>query len=138
MPLAVVTTEPIDSRALAVSDDRAGAVVTFAGVVRNHDGGRGVGRIHYRAHPSAGAVLERLVAEFSAREGVHDVAVVHRIGTVEVGETALAAVVAASHRDQAFSCMTELIDRVKQVLPVWKLQDFTDGSSAWTGLEDFA
>lgn len=136
MPLAAVSEQPIDAAALtaAVADDRAGAVVTFTGVVRNHDRGRGVTRIRYEAHPSAGAVLAGVAAEFAAREGVHDLAVVHRVGLLEVGDLALVAVVAASHRHQAFSCASDLVDRVKEVLPVWKNQEFTDGSTEWTGL----
>ena len=68
------------------------------------------------------------------REGVHALTVAHRVGLLEVGDVALVAVVAASHRSQAFTCAADLVDRVKEVLPVWKNQRFTDGTSAWTGL----
>ncbi len=130
-----VTTAPIDVAALErrVRSDRAGAVVTFTGVVRDHDGGRGVTRIRYEAHPSAPAVLAGVAGEF-AREGVHTLAVVHRVGLLEVGDVALVAVVAASHREEAFRCVSDLVDRVKEVVPVWKNQEFTDGTTEWTGL----
>ena len=65
---------------------------------------------------------------------MHALTVAHRVGLLEVGDVALVAVVAASHRSQAFTCAADLVDRVKEVLPVWKNQRFTDGTSAWTGL----
>lgn len=134
--LADVTREPIDVGAVQarVGDDRAGATVTFTGVVRNHDGGRGVVRIHYEAHPGAPDVLRAVAAEFAGRDGVHALAVVHRVGLLEVGDVALVAVVAASHRGQAFDAAGGLVDRVKEVLPVWKKQEFADGATEWTGL----
>lgn len=134
--LADVTREPIDVGAVQalVCDDRAGAAVTFTGVVRNHDGGRGVSRIRYEAHPGALDVIRDVAVEFAGRDGVHALAVVHRVGLLEVGDIALVAVVAASHRGQAFEAASRLVDRVKEILPVWKNQEFADGSTEWTGL----
>lgn len=129
-----VTAADIDADALlaAVSDDRAGAVVTFAGVVRNHDHGRAVTGIEYVGHPSADEVMRAVVGEFSAREGVHAVAAQHRIGMLGIGGVALYVAVAASHRRQAFDTASDLVDRVKEVLPIWKKQFLADGTHEWS------
>lgn len=129
-----VTPDPIDCAALRawVSDERAGAVVTFEGIVRNHDHGRAVTGIEYVGHPSASDVVARAVAEFTEREGVHAVVAQHRVGVLAVGEVALFVAVGASHRGQAFSCASDLVDRIKEVLPVWKKQLFADGTHEWT------
>ncbi|MDU7359679.1 MAG: molybdenum cofactor biosynthesis protein MoaE [Propionibacteriaceae bacterium] len=113
-------------------DDAAGAVVTFRGVVRNHDDGRGVTGIRYVGHPSADAVMKRTVAEFQERDGVHAIAAHHRVGDLAIGDAALVVVVGASHRKQAFQCASDLVDRIKETLPIWKLQRFTDGSEEWS------
>lgn len=133
-PIAGVTGEDIDTDALlaAVSDDRAGAVVTFAGVVRNHDRGLAVTGIEYVGHPSAGDVMRAVVEEFSAREGVHAVAAQHRVGMLGIGGVALYVAVAASHRRQAFDAASDLVDRVKEVLPIWKKQFLADGTHEWS------
>ena len=132
--VAAVRDQTLDAVRVAglVSDDRAGATVTFTGVVRNHDHGRAVTGIEYVGQPSADAVLAEIAAEFTGREGVHAVAVEHRIGTLAVGDLALVAAVSASHRAQAFSTCSELVDRVKEKLPIWKRQLFTDGTAEWS------
>ena len=133
---AGVSEEPLDVAAIVAltEDPRAGATVTFTGVVRDHDGGRAVTAIEYSAHPSAGEVLAGLAAEFGESEGVHALAVVHRVGNLRVGDVALVAVAAASHRQQAFAVASGLVERVKQALPVWKRQLFTDGTAEWSNL----
>lgn len=132
--IAGVTPEDVDTEALlaSVSDDRAGAVVTFAGVVRNHDHGQVVTGIEYVGHPSASEVMAGLVAEFAQRDGVHAVAAQHRIGTLGIGGVALFVAVAASHRKQAFDCASDLVDRVKEALPIWKKQFLVDGTHEWS------
>jgi molybdopterin synthase catalytic subunit len=117
----------------AVADPRCGAVVTFDGVVRDHDGGRGVERLEYSAHPSAAAVIAEVAAEIAERYPDTLVAVAHRVGPLAIGETALACAVAAPHRKQAFVACDELVDTVKQRVPVWKHQVFEDGQSEWVG-----
>lgn len=131
---AAVGTEPLDvaEHAALVDDRAAGAVVTFAGVVRDHDGDRSVSGLEYSAHPSAAAAVERVAAEVAARApGVRALAVSHRVGALAVGEVALACAVAADHRQAAFATCAELVDEVKRVLPVWKHQLFTDGTDEW-------
>lgn len=134
--LAAVSDVAVDTAAVAalVDDARAGAVVTFVGAVRNHDGGRDVTSLSYSAHPSAEATLREVADEFRGREGVHAVAVVHRVGELAIGDVALFAVVAASHRGQAFSCASDLVDRVKESVPIWKHQHYADGTSDWSNL----
>ncbi|MGW3963110.1 molybdenum cofactor biosynthesis protein MoaE [Amycolatopsis sp. NPDC005003] len=131
---ALVTEEAlsVEEHARLVEDDAAGAVVTFAGVVRDHDGGKGVRDLTYEGHPSAGQVIADVVADLSARwSGVRAVAVSHRVGALTIGDVALACAVAAEHRGQAFAACSELVDEVKARLPVWKHQHFTDGTDEW-------
>jgi molybdopterin synthase catalytic subunit len=115
----------------AVADKAAGAVVSFCGVVRDHDGGRSVTELEYVAHPSATAVIEEIARGFAARPDVHAVAVSHRIGLLGIGDVALACAVSSSHRGQAFAACAELVDEVKKRLPIWKRQLFTDGQEEW-------
>ncbi|GAB2957085.1 molybdenum cofactor biosynthesis protein MoaE [Amycolatopsis acidiphila] len=132
--LAQVTEQPlsVEAHAELVDDKAAGAVVTFGGVVRNHDGGKSVETLYYEGHPSAGDVLARVVAEVTARRaGVRAVAVSHRLGALAIGDVALACAVAADHRAEAFATCAELVDEVKAQLPVWKHQHFADGSDEW-------
>ena len=111
----------------------AGAVVTFAGVVRDHDHGRGVLELEYSGHPSAARVLAEVAASVAADapDGVRALAVSHRVGLLAIGDVALACAVAAEHRAEAFAVCAQLVDEVKRVLPVWKRQVFTDGTVEW-------
>jgi len=132
--LAEVTEQPLDTARHAELVDRAaaGAVVTFAGVVRDHDGGRSVRGLEYSAHPSAPRVVAEVAAAVAGRaEGVRAIAVSHRIGPLAIGDVALACAVAADHRQAAFAVCAELVDEVKRLLPVWKHQVFSDGSDEW-------
>lgn len=131
---ASVGEEPLDVDAFAalVEHSAAGAVVTFAGVVRNHDGGRAVAGLTYSAHPSAAAVVVDVAADVAARAtGVRAIAVGHRVGTLAIGDVALACAVAAEHRHEAFTTCAELVEEIKKRLPVWKHQEFADGSDEW-------
>lgn len=129
-----VTDEPIS---LTVHEELvahrgAGAVVGFAGVVRDHDGGREVLRLEYSAHPSAAETLFETLAEVAASaEGVRAMAASHRVGALEVGDAALVVAVAADHRQAAFQICALLVDAVKDRLPVWKHQFFSDGTDEW-------
>lgn len=130
---ADVTTAAVDVAALAdaVGDAAAGAVVTFAGVVRDHDHGRPVTGIEYVAHPDAARVLARVVVAVAADAPVDAVAVVHRVGPLGVGDCALGVAVSAAHRQEAFAAAARLVDEVKEQLPVWKRQVFADGTHEW-------
>lgn len=131
---AVVTEEPLDveEHARLVSGPRIGAVVTFSGVVRDHDDGRGVRALEYSGHPGAGEVITRVAAQVAAAHPtVQALAVSHRIGALAIGDSALACAVAATHRGDAFVACAALVDAVKLQLPIWKRQEFTDGSEEW-------
>jgi molybdopterin synthase catalytic subunit len=131
--LTAVTAEPLDVAAheAAVAGAASGAVVTFSGNVRDHDGGRPVHGIEYVAHPSAAAVLAEVVAEVTARSDVDAVAVSHRLGDLGIGDAALVVAVAAAHRQEAFAAAALMVDEVKHRLPVWKRQVFADGTDEW-------
>jgi len=145
---AVLSAEPIsvDQAIAAVESDTAGAVVSFSGVVRNHDGGKPVDRLSYSAHPTAHQVMAdvvaRLVAEQNAGAGQNAgdgstkpvrIWAAHRIGMLEIGDPALVCAVSAAHRGQAFAVCSELVDRIKEQVPIWKEQFFSDGTVEWVG-----
>ncbi|GAB3148770.1 molybdenum cofactor biosynthesis protein MoaE [Micromonospora sonneratiae] len=131
--MVAVTEEPIDLAAheAAVADPRAGAVVSFQGVVRDHDHGRTVTRLNYEGHPTASDVLREVAAEIAADPAVYAVAVSHRVGALAIGDVALVATVSTAHRAAAFAVCARLVDEVKARLPVWKHQVFADGGEEW-------
>lgn len=131
---AEVTEEPlsVDEHASLVADRAAGAVATFAGVVRDHDRARSVRELSYSGHPSASEVIERVAGEIAAsRPGLRGIAVSHRIGPLQIGDVALACAVSGEHRAEAFAACSDLVDEVKRQLPIWKHQIFTDGTDEW-------
>jgi molybdopterin synthase catalytic subunit len=132
--LTRITREPLEEDELRrfVGTPASGAVVSFAGVVRDHHDGREVHRIEYAAViPLAEAKLRDLAREVLEDVGVHRVAAVHRLGTLGVGEASVLVAASAAHRDVAFRVARRLIDRIKEVLPVWKKEHFADGTAAW-------
>ena len=130
---ALVRATPITEA--EVSDEvrraAAGAVVTFAGVVRDHDGGRSVSALHYEGHPDAGGILSEVVDEASRRPGVLAAAARHRVGDLAIGELAFVAAISAAHRGEAFAACAWLVDEAKARLPIWKHQHFADGTDEW-------
>ncbi len=130
---SALTTAPLSvaDHEAAVAHPAAGAVVSFAGVVRDHDGARGVTHLVYEAHPSAEAVLAEVAAEIAKDPNVLGIAVSHRVGSLAIGDVALAAAVATAHRQEAFAICSHLVDTVKARLPVWKHQHFADGTDEW-------
>lgn len=133
---AELTEQAIDlvTHEALVQHRAAGAVVGFVGAVRDHDGGRSVTRLEYSSHPTAAQVLAEVAAEVAAASsGVRAIAVSHRVGTLEIGDAALVAAVAADHRAAAFETCALLVDTVKARLPVWKHQIFGDGTDEWVG-----
>jgi molybdopterin synthase catalytic subunit len=121
----------VDEVLAAVADQAAGGVVLFAGTVRDADGGRGVSGLGYSGHPSAAAELRRTAEKIAATFNVTAVAAVHRVGELAVGDLAVVVAVACPHRGPAFEACRALIDELKQVVPIWKHQQFTDGGSEW-------
>ena len=131
-PVAV-TSEPLDAGALIelVGAQGDGAVVTFAGLVRDHNQGRRVQFLEYEAYePLAVRALQRILDEAkelwpSARVATH-----HRIGRLEVGEASIVIAAASAHRGDAFAACRYTIERVKQIVPIWKREHF-DGGDVW-------
>jgi molybdopterin synthase catalytic subunit len=133
--LAAVTAEPVDAATVedAVLSRADGALVTFRGVIRDHDGGHSVTRLDYSAHPDAAAFLLAACERVAGSSGLV-VAAVHRIGTLDIGDVALVAAVAAPHRAEAFAACAELIEVIKAEVPIWKRQHSPDGTTEWVGL----
>ncbi|MFJ7748387.1 molybdenum cofactor biosynthesis protein MoaE [Arthrobacter sp. NPDC097144] len=111
-----------------------GAVVGFSGIVRNHDGGRGVATLSYSAHPSAEEILAAVAADVADKYDGVRIWVGHRTGPLQIGEAALVAAVASAHRGVAFAACSELVDTVKARVPIWKEQGFSDGTTEWVGV----
>jgi MoaE-MoaD fusion protein len=115
------------ARSLQTPSD--GAVVTFEGVVRNHSKGRKTLYLEYEAYtPMAVRKMEEIGAEAKEKFEIDSVGIIHRTGKLEIGETSVAIVVTAAHRRPAFEACHHLIDRLKQVVPVWKKEYFEDGA----------
>jgi molybdopterin synthase catalytic subunit len=135
VPLTAITSEPLSLEALssAVADSGAadGAIASFVGLVRHQNHGRRVAFLEYEAYePLAMRALDRILEEVrsawpGARMGVH-----HRIGRLELGEASIIIVAASAHRAEAFAACRYTIERVKQIVPIWKHEHF-DGGDVW-------
>jgi molybdopterin synthase catalytic subunit len=125
-----------DDIAARVDDPAAGGIVIFSGVVRNETGGRPVKFLEYEAHAAmAEAKLREIGAAIHARwPEVKRVAMLHRIGRLEIGESSVLIAVSAAHRGDAFEACRYAIDTLKRVVPVWKKEHFEDGE-VWVGLQ---
>jgi len=117
----------------AVEHPGSGGVVSFTGVVRDSDGGRGVAELEYVAHPDALAALERVAQAVADDLPVLALAAVHRTGLLAVGDVAVVVAASAPHRAEAFEGARRLIDDLKATVPVWKRQVFTEGDEEWVG-----
>lgn len=135
--LARISDETLDLAAhlAAVEDDRAGAVTTFLGRVRDHDPDArdAVVALEYSAHPDAEATLLGIAMQAIGNTSAI-VAVSHRIGRLRVGDAAVVIAVAAPHRAEAFAVCREVIEAIKRGLPIWKRQIEADGTTAWKGI----
>jgi molybdopterin synthase catalytic subunit len=128
-----VTAEPLDAARLVahVRKDEAGAVALFYGVVRDNSRGRRVLYLEYDAYPEmATKVMRQIAEEVMARWPVTDIAIRHRTGRLEIGETSLLVAVSSPHRDEAFAACHALVDRFKEVVPVWK-KEVWEGGETW-------
>ena len=134
----VITAQPLDSEALGryVQTAQDGAVVLFSGVVRDNFEGRATDHLVYEAYPEmAVPVLRQLAEEAQASHAIGRVAVHHRVGRLPIGATAVIVAVAAPHRHAAFAAAEEIMDRVKAVAPIWKREQWADGTAEWVGDE---
>ena len=135
----VLTDQPLeplrDEASRLVPAATAGAVVTFDGIIRNHDGGHAVDELVYTSHPSAPQELARVVAEIAEEYPQVRLWAAHRTGKLGIGELAFAVIVASAHRKEAFAACAELAEQVKATVPIWKEQFLADGSAQWVGLD---
>lgn len=133
--LVLVTGDPLDEGLARshVARSGNGAVVLFLGCVRDRHEGREVWAVEYQAYaPMARRELEAIARACASKHGVSDVAVLHRTGTLAVGEASLVVAVGAPHRAAAFACAEELIDTLKARVPIWKKERGPAGD-AWQG-----
>ena len=125
---------PIDVPAIlrAVQSPSAGAVVLFLGTTREITGSRHTLWLEYEAYAEmARQTMTELEGEARSRWPLVGCAIVHRLGLVDVGETSVAIAVSAAHREPAFEAGKWLIDRIKEVVPIWKQEHWADGTSQW-------
>ena len=119
----------LDDLVRELTKPECGAVLTFLGVVRDHADGKDVSAIDYTCYEEmAEKELDRVVARVMEETGVPHVAILHRIGRLEVGEASLGVVVASPHRKEAFACGLQIIDEMKKTVPIWKKEFGPDGS----------
>ena len=125
-----ITSESLDPAPLveAVRRDESGAVALFYGVVRNENMGRNVQYLEYDAYPEMAIKKMREVAdEVRAKFDVTGVGVLHRTGRLEIGETSLLVAVSSGHRREAFEACHYAVDRIKQIVPIWKKEVWDNG-----------
>jgi len=135
-PLLAIGSNRLDLPGLAsaLADEgsgRDGAVVTFLGLVRNHNAGRSVRHLEYEAYePLAMKAFERIAAEVRERWPEAGLALHHRVGRLEIGEASVAIAARSPHRGDAYAACRYAIERVKQIAPIWK-REFFDGGDVW-------
>jgi molybdopterin synthase catalytic subunit len=128
----------VDALVRAVRDPGAGAVVTFLGTTRNENAGRKVVRLEYEAFATMACREMRGLGDIARRRWkLRRVAIVHRIGVVPVGQASVAIAVSAGHRAEAFAACHWLIDRLKEIVPIWKREHFR-GGQIWIGAQQSA
>ena len=124
----------LDRVVVAVSGPGMGGVVTFTGMVRDHARGKSVVRLDYTAYASmAIKEMTRIVEEIEHAVPSARIAVEHRVGTLSVGDLAVVIAAAAPHRAEAFDACRQMIERLKESVPIWK-KEFGDDGSTWVGL----
>jgi molybdopterin synthase catalytic subunit len=117
----------------ALDDQTSGGLTLFVGRVRDHDHGLDVRGLEYSAHPTALDALRRVCAEVAEQYDVRAVAAVHRVGRLSIGDIAVIVATASAHRGTAFDASRALIDTLKSEVPIWKHQQFADGTDEWVG-----
>jgi molybdopterin synthase catalytic subunit len=112
-----------------LADPANGAVVTFVGVVRDHTEGHQVLYLEYEAYPEmAEETLRQIGAEVQQRwKSIRQVAIVHRVGRLEIGEVSVVIALSAAHRPEMFDALHYSIDRLKEIVPIWKKEVWSDG-----------
>jgi molybdopterin synthase catalytic subunit len=132
-----VTNKPINLQELVdfVTDPEAGAIATFIGTTRNHNEGRRVIALDYDAYPEmAEKELGRIGMEASQKWQLCRVAIVHRIGPVEISQSSVMIAVSAGHREAAFAACRFAIEEIKKTVPIWK-KELYEGGELWIGTQ---
>jgi molybdopterin synthase catalytic subunit len=132
-----VQSEALDPRSTEalVAHPGAGAIATFIGTVRDHGRNRAVTHLEYEAYaPAAELSMAQIGDEIRERWGIDHVAIVHRVGSLPVGEASVVISVASAHRDAAFEACRYAIQRIKEIVPIWKKEHYVDGAT-WLGSE---
>ncbi len=132
--MILLTPDPIDYHALTEAVRRAdcGAVVTFLGTVRDLTDGKVTVALDYEAYPGmAEKKMEEIEADTRRRWPVGEMRMVHRTGHLGVGEVSVAVAVSCPHRAQAFEACRHAIDRLKELVPIWKKENWADGHTEW-------
>lgn len=137
-PLIVVTDDPLDPANFTepVRRGSSGALVTFLGTTRDENAGRVVTLLQYEGYrPMADKMLARVADEMAERWELGGVAIGHRLGRVDIGEISLVIAASAPHRAAAFEAVAYAVDRIKQIVPIWKKEHF-EGGEVWIGSQD--
>jgi len=133
MSVSFLSHRPIELASLLrdVAAPEHGGIASFLGLVRDHQGGRGVSGLAYSAYePMAESVCAAIVAEAEARWPVR-VALLHRLGELSIGDVAVAIAVGGAHRDAAFEACRYVIEELKRRVPIWKQETYSDGTVEW-------
>ena len=129
-----LTEQPIAVAELtsAVSSPSCGAIVTFIGAVRDNHDGKTVARLEYSSYaPMALREMEKIVRTIRQEWAVERVSMVHRLGSLEIGDVSIAILLALAHREEGFAALQYAIDTFKETVPIWKKEYFTDGQVSW-------
>jgi molybdopterin synthase catalytic subunit len=130
-----ITSKPVSVQSVIdkVRKNSQGAVVTFVGTVRDNSEGKAVLYLEYEAYTEmAEKKIKEITSEINDRWGIKDVGVVHRVGRIELGEIVVVIAVGSGHRSEAFEACKYAIDRIKEIVPIWKKEFYADGSK-WVG-----
>jgi len=128
--MIIVTSAPLNPASFteAVKSTSSGAVITFLGTTRGETAGKKVLYLEYEAYnPMATEKLQEICSEIKQKWTIHDIAIGHRVGKLEIGDISLVVALSSPHRHEAFESCIYLVDRLKETVPIWKKEVFEDG-----------
>ena len=132
-----ITSDPLEPNSVTeiVRNNSNGAVITFLGTTRDSTDGKNVNYLEYEAYqPMAQNMIQQIFDEVKERWEIEDLAISHRLGKVEIGEISMVVAISSPHRKQAFEAGQYSIDRLKEIVPIWK-KEFFDNGEEWVGSE---